>query len=473
MKITLVYPRLNEEDCGSGSIHMPLGVLYLASYLRAHGHECSLVDATFIETWEEFEERLKADRGDIIGMSFSSPLANFGFKAAEIAKRLYPESLIVTGGPHSTVDPEGTIGTDSVDLAVIGEGERILLEIVEALEGGKGFGHIKGIYYKEDGKVVKTEDRIDFETDLDSFPKPALDLIDLNRYIEKTRRVTIVTSRGCPGKCDYCQPTIDVMFGRKVRGHSPERIIEEVKYVAENYFHDNNFIIEFVDDTFCYNRKRVLDFCDLMVDEGLDYLPWWAISRVDHCKREEVVEALKKGGCVGISFGVESGSQRILDEMGKHTPLSTIHTAFEHCHKHGLLTVAFLMVGYPTEKVEDLLMTKKLVTRIHPDVVAVSITTPMLGTDLYEYAREAGILNISGFSDYGYYGTKATLKMDHLTNEQVVAFRKSLVKVGFLNLYKNMLKYIFIMTSGHRGRTRLFMSTVARSIKARVSWLNF
>ncbi len=331
MKVTLVYPRLNRVDCGSGSIHMPLGILYLASYLREHGHQISVIDATFMDSWETFEENLKKESPDIIGISFSSPLAEYGFKAAGIAKKCFPDRLVITGGPHSLVDMSGTICKDFIDMVVIGEGEKTLLEIVEACSQDKGFHHIKGICFKDGKKLVKTEDKTDFIENLDDLPMPALDLLDIEKYIQETGRVTFITSRGCPGKCYYCQPTIDKMFGRKIRGHSPERIIEEIKIVAERYYDKNkNFLFEFVDDTFCYSKKRTLEFCELIKKHALTNLPYWVISRIDHCKNKDVVVALKNAGCLGISFGVESGSQRILNEMGKNTSVQTIREVFHN-----------------------------------------------------------------------------------------------------------------------------------------------
>ncbi len=131
------------------------------------------------------------------------------------------------------------------------------------------------------------------------------------------------------------------------------------------------------------------------------------------------------------------------------------------------------MVGYPSETREDFLMTKRLIRKIHPDIVAISITTPMLGTDLYDFAKENRMLNITTYSDFGYYGQNSPLKLEHLTNEEVVEFKKKIVVEYFKNLYKNIFKYINIFLLRHGQKRKFYFSIIKRSLKARIKWLNF
>lgn len=469
MKVTLVYPRLNQASFGSGSIHMPLGVIYLASYLRQNGIDVNIVDCTFLRTWDEYIERMEESNPDIIGFSFSSPMAGLAFEAIDIAKRVLPKALIVAGGPHPTVDSGNTIKNNNIDVVVIGEGEEILLELCRTYaSASRDFSKIGRVFFKEDnGYVKRAEVDTPFSLSLDKFPLPERDLIDIDKYISVSGRVTMITSRGCPGRCNFCQPTIRSLFGTKIRSHSSEYIIRDMMQIKDKYYNDN-FLVEIVDDTFCFNKSRVLTICDKIVENRLNKIPWWCINRIDFFD-EEIAKALKNSGCIGLSLGVESGSDRILnDVMKKEISTDKIRKVFDLCHKYRFMTVAFFMVGNPTETKEDMEMTNSLLRDIHPDVVAISTTTPIIGSELYYSAIKENTLNISDFQDYGYYGTRYPMKLRFLTRDDVQEYKGKLVRTWLINMRKNLIKYIPFCFS--LSKLKLVFSILKRSLRIRFNW---
>jgi radical SAM superfamily enzyme YgiQ (UPF0313 family) len=468
MKVTLVYPRLNKASFGSGSIHPPLGILYLASYLREHDILCSVIDCTFMGKWDELEIKLERENPDVIGFSFSTPLADLAFEAISIARNKYPHSLIVAGGPHPTVDPWNTINKQEVDVVVVGEGEQTFFEVINAYATGGDFEGIEGILYEDHEQRVKGDARRkNFIEDLDSLPLPARDLIDEVRYIEETGMMTLITSRGCPGNCSFCQPTLRKIFGDKIRAVSPQRIIEEIHAIKDSYS-NYDFLLSFEDDCFCFNKKRILELCEIMVKNDLHKIPWWCVTRIDNLD-EETIKSLSQAGCIGLSLGVESGSQRILTEvMRKNVTVDQIKKVFSICHQNSLLTLAFIMVGTSTETKEDLDKTVELLKAIHPDVVAVSVTTPLIGTKLHDYSKKSGVISVSKHSDYGYYGNTRPLELEDLTRDDVIIYKKRMVTTCYRNIYKNIPKYAKLLW---RKERHIYLKIFHRMAKTRFNWL--
>lgn len=471
MEVTLVYPRLNRADFESGSIHMPLGILYLASYLRQNEINVNVVDCTFLHTWHEYIERMRLSDSDIIGFSFSSPMADLAFEAIRITKQMFPNALIIAGGPHPTVDPENTIKNENIDIVVIGEGEEILLELCKTYtSGSRDFSNIGRILFKgDDGCIKKSQVGVPFSIDLDKFGLLGRDLIDIEKYISVSGRVTLITSRGCPGKCTFCQPTLKSLFGTKIRTHSTDYVIRDMIQIRDKYY-NNNFLIEIVDDTFCFNKQRVLNICNKIIENKLNKIPWWCINRVDFFD-EQIAEALKKAGCIGLSLGIESGSNRILQKvMRKNINIDEIKRTFKICNKYGLLTVAFFMIGSPSETKEDLEMTNSIIKKIHPDVIAISVTTPIIGSELYKNSLKEGSLNISESSDYGYYGVKYPMKLELLSYEDISIYKRKFIKTWFTNTWRNVKKYISFCFS--ITKIRLAYLILERSLIIRFNWFD-
>lgn len=469
MKITFIYPRIKQSDFGSGSLDYPIGILSLVSYLKQKNSQIDteVIDSTFMKSWLEFKKTVKKNNADIFGFSFSSPLADDAYKAIKIVKNIHPKALIVAGGPHPTVDPIGTIKKGKVDIVVSGEGEEILQDIVEKFIKSQDLSLIQGTFIYKNKKIL-TNERQGFIKDLDKLPMPDRNLLEIERYLKTSGSLHIITSRGCPFNCFFCQPTQRKLFGEKVRYESPERVILEIEELMKNYGH-KKFVLFFADDTFTFDKKRVKEICRLMVKKGFNKIPWWCHSRVNTFD-EEIARTLKKSGCIGVSFGVESGSQRILNEvMKKGITVEQTIRAFKWCHKYNLLGLAYLMIGTPTETIDDLEATNRLIADIHPDIISISRTTPMLGSALYEYARKHKILNLKKSKDFGYYGEVKPLKLDKLTEEQIEFYKNKWARTWLFNLYKNSFKYIKLLAFSN---ARVFLLKSAfKTIKKKLKFL--
>jgi radical SAM superfamily enzyme YgiQ (UPF0313 family) len=418
--ITLVYPR-TPQTMKSGGKSCPLGVQYLASYLISKGIKTSVIDFTFTN-WKDYERKLVETNPDFIGFSVQTPIAQDGLRAIRIARKACPKSKIIIGGAHATVATKSLIKNKDIDFIVIGEGEKALLNIVTG----------------------KTKKRIVQETpieNLDDLPFPKRDLMNYTEYLKQSPYISLMVSRGCPFNCLFCQPTQRKLFGDKVRMRTPENVIAEVKEIVKNYGSD--IMLDFQDDTFTWNAQWLSKFCRLI--KPLNLL-WKCNTRVNVVD-EKKLSMMKDSGCVFICYGIESGSQKILDFMRKGITVQQIKDAFRMTHDACILTIAFVIIGSPTETKEDLEKTVSLIREIRPDGLQVSIMTPLIGTDLEKYCVNNGISNIKSLSDYHYCLNEYPIKLQHLTKSDIIYYRRKIYAAWNTSKYKNAIKYLRIVSN--------------------------
>jgi radical SAM superfamily enzyme YgiQ (UPF0313 family) len=253
-----------------------------------------------------------------------------------------------------------------VDVVVRGEGEHAFLELLE----GRELGRIKGIAYMEEGRIIKTPDR-ELIPDLDSLPFPAWQRFPLQGY----GIMSMITSRGCPYSCSYCSATR--FWRHHVRYRSPENVLEELKLITEQGFK----LIRFMDSTFTLDKKQCLRICELIKKEGLD-LKWSCETRADTLD-DEILEAFSTSGCNLICIGVDSGSQRVLDETNRRMRVSSIKKAFEKIRKYGIATRAYVTFGFPGESEKGVMETMKLLEEAKPEQILLSLATAYPGTELW------------------------------------------------------------------------------------------
>jgi len=344
----------------------PLGLLYLASYLEKHDIRVDVLDP-LSQGIEDY-----VPHSTYVGITCMSGQSE---KAKEIAKQVKtknPETIIIIGGVHPTVAVEEIQRDPNIDIIISGEGEKALLKVVK--EGIK-----KGIVR---GEAVQI---------LDELPIPARHLVNMRWYLKRggivfpkwLRATSVITSRGCPNQCHFCINSKRAMFGKKVRFHSADYVENEVEELVSRYRTEGIF---FVDDNFVQNKKRLAEICARIKHFGLK---WTCLSRVDTLNRQ-VLEEAKKSGCVTIGFGVESGSQNVLNYLNKNATVEATIKSFELCHNVGIKTWATIIVGSPAEKKEDLEFTDKLLRKIKPDYLEVFHLTPYRGTILYDKCLEEG-----------------------------------------------------------------------------------
>src|SRR6202012_4673192 len=275
---------------------------------------------------------------------------------------------------------------EGADFVIIGEGEQTLLELTAAInEGATDYSAIQGLAYLKDGKAVKTLGRPVLK-DLDSLPLPAWDLVDIQQYRDSWQKnagyfsLNMSTTRGCPFKCNWCAKPI---YGNRYNARSPRHVVEEIKLLKERYRFDH---IWMCDDIFGLKPGWVNEFADLVEEEGLRFR-FKIQSRADLLLQENYVKALARAGCENSWMGAESGSQKILDAMDKGTTVEQIATATELLRAHGIRPSFFIQFGYPGETLEDIWLTIRMIRKLMPDNLGISVSYPLPGTVFYERVK--------------------------------------------------------------------------------------
>lgn len=390
MKVSFVYPgiaMIGFDSLGGSShdtVSVNLGIGYLSSYLKKHSnHKSDLIDLRDLTGWDDYEREIERRGPDVVGIYCNTVNYETSLRCAGIAKE--HGRIVVMGGPHATIAPQGLIESRLVDFVITGEGEISFLRLLNALEAGE-----------ETEKVIQGE-RIE---DIDLIPMPDRDLYNMKRILNgpgifpyPSRYVGIITSRGCHYNCSFCQPLERRLFGPKVRMRSVENVLDEVEEVLRRY--DADFLM-FECDTLTTHKEWVLRLCDGM--KGFN-VRWGAQSRVDTLD-DETARALHEAGCVVLFLGFESGSPRMLSLLRKGIRPEQSIRAGELCRRNRILIFANYMLGMPGEERRDLEMTYNLMKRIRPEIHSPAYFAPIPGSDLYDYCREHDLIKIRSFEGF-------------------------------------------------------------------------
>lgn len=380
LKICFVYCRR-----GYQSGDPPLGIAYLLSFLKKNSEfSLHVIDTTFSRSLKHVYTALEDIKPDVVGIYSDSLMAP---DALEVGKRAKEKNFyVVFGGPQPTVAPEYFM--NSADVIVRGEGELAFSEVLKSFEK-KDLSHIPGIWWKKKNETIKNTGDKKF-IDVNETPFPDRDLLPMKQYIYywnyldsvdvRTRGTTMIVSRGCPFSCTYCQPTLNQMFGKKVRVRSPGNVVQELKMLKEKYGIEGFF---FHDDTFTFDHSWMNQLCDLMEKDRLNIL-WGCNSRIDTVN-EDILQRMYAVGLRSIHFGIESGSQRILDEIyDKKTKVERVKDTIDITRKAGIHTMGFFMIGAPTETEEEIKKTISFAASLKLDEASFSLTTPLVGTYLHD-----------------------------------------------------------------------------------------
>jgi radical SAM superfamily enzyme YgiQ (UPF0313 family) len=407
-KLLLVYPpitkfeRYSSAIGASGGRQIPLGIYYLAAYIRKHGYATDVVDAEAFDFDNQKIIRLiRSHHFNILGISATTVAFHRALKLAEKVKAAVPETIVIIGGPHVSSQPQHPLQFGVFDYAVRNEGEQTLLDLLRSFHDKGELADIPGLVFRKKNEISVNPKR-EYITDLDELPFPAYDLIpDMTRYspppcnYKKSPVANIITSRGCPHLCTFCDNNT---FGRKVRYRSAENIAAEIEYLM---IHHGVKEIAFVDDTFTLQKKRIYDLFALTRSKGLRF-PWTCMAHVNTVD-EELLQYMKANGCWHISFGIESGNAEILKIIRKSISLQAIEGVITACRRIGILTKGFFIVGHPNETAETIDDSIKLATRLKLDDVVVTINTPIPGSEQYRQADKYGTMDISSWSKFNYW----------------------------------------------------------------------
>ncbi len=371
--VTPTYKKYNAT-----SNNLPNGILFIAAVLEKHGHK--------VEVYEGFiDSRQPKDfvsfKPDIIGFSvLAGPNLEGSIAQSKEFKEIMPEVKVVWGNVYPSLLPEQTLAEPYIDYVVIGAGEYTLLELVQCLENGRPkLEEIKGLAYKKDGKIFINEPRPLIEN-MDELPDPAWHLVDVKKY----REIDLNTSRGCVYHCTYCY---NRAFNRGYTGYlSAERIVSQIEHMQKQYGAKH---IRFNDDNFAFNRKRLREFCKLLIRRKLK-ITWGCDSRADLGKDD--ITLMAKSGCVVVHLGLETGSQRMLDFIQKGITVEEMEKTFWPLVKHKIRTTVYIMYGFPTETIEDFRMTHELLERLDNPYYLYNRFVPYPRTVLFDYCVANGLI---------------------------------------------------------------------------------
>lgn len=396
MKIVLINPNTGRaERIENEAAWPPLGLLYIGAVLQNAGHEIKVIDNARVQLpVEKVVERVKREDPGVVGISALTPTFKQGVKIASAIKTETPDVKIVVGNYHATFTYERLLANYSiVDYVVLGEAEYTILELVDALEKKGETKKVKGIAFRHDGGVVKTLPR-PFIQNLDELPFPDRTLLEQVYRSELVgilgssgKFTTVLTSRGCPYSCRYC--ACSAFSQRKVRFRSPEAVVAEMEQLQGEGYEE----VGFVDDDLLLDRHRMEKICDLLRKKGIK-LNLWAEGRVDQASRE-VLRKFARVGCKTIYFGVESGSQKVLDYYGKNISPELSRKAMLNSKEAGIGNViGSFIVGAPIETREDIRRTFDFALNLKGmDFPQMNVLMISPGMDLWDTAAREGHLD--------------------------------------------------------------------------------
>ncbi|HPN81664.1 MAG TPA: radical SAM protein [bacterium] len=457
-----------------------LGVMYISGYLRDRGYDNTIIESKILGGKDYVYDRQKARR-EIIETAIRLQPKIIGFTAStiEINEVVWLNNQIrekincysIIGGPHVTASPAEVLGR-GFEVAVIGEGEETTLELIRELEKDvPELSSVKGIAWldKNQNKTVINSSRE--LIDISELPLPAYDKVNMDYHTKvwddvirgiPIKSVMVMGSRGCPYSCTFC--ACNKVFGRRVRYRSLDNIKKELILLRDQYGVEG---VWFADDTLTVNYDYVKKICGLMKELGM-YCG--AQSRVD-LTNEGVVRLMRDSGCLQLDFGVESGSQRVLDEIiNKRIKLADITKAFELCHKYGIRTEASFMIGLPGENKEEMVKTFELAQRIESDHYSFSIFMPLPGTKLYDDFF-AGSLNLDDYNDITFHQSADKFNKSLVSSAELdVLFRQWRLKL-FEGVKKRGLKHflriavIWLKLGNKKERLDFILFKIKRAIK--------
>jgi len=440
MNILIINPPIREwakPNC------VPLGLGYVASVLRTAGHSLDVLDINAYRYPKEKVRSIlekKTPPDFILTGGIITTYTYLKWLTTQL-RDIFDGTPIMIGGSVSTSIPEIALSTLNVDIACIGEGEITAVEVADHIEQNKDLASIKGIAYRKNGKIFKNELRAPIK-DLDRIPLPAYDLFPMEIYVDNPvgyinidkwgtgsrasreipKSTNINVTRGCPYRCRFCYHDY---LGPGYRHRSPQHVLMEMDFLNEKY---GVTYFLWSDDESTIDRRFIHEFCDLIIKSKRDYqfeLPG-RVNMVD----EKMLTELKSAGCNMVGYGIESGSQKILDNMNKQITVEQAKKAVKLTKEiFGDADTSF-MIGYPGETDETIQETKEFCKELDLAPEVIFFATPYPGTDLYEYAKKLGLIKneVEYISNLWEQGERIAVNFTSWTDEELFEKRRALIE---------------------------------------------
>ena len=443
-RVLLIYPPspvINREDrCQQPTKELlvipplpPTDLMYLASIVENCGFEAIIRDYS---QGGNFEADLKEIQPNYLVANIATPTFKSDMMAVQLAKEIVPSiCTIVKGAPFLTYNTNTIYENPFIDYVIMGEAELTLKDILDGVPDND----ILGICYRENFQPVKNDKR-PFIDNLDILPFPARHLVDNSIYKRPDNgkvQAVVKVARGCPFHCFFCLAT--PVSGAKVRTRSPENIVAELKECVEKY-NIKNFL--FWSDIFNFNREWTLELCQKIIESGLK-ITWSSNTRADTMD-EEMARMMYKSGCRLVSIGVESGSQKMLDNIGKKITLDDIRNTVKILKKNKIKIYNYFVIGLPWETEETVEETIKFAIELDSNFISFYTATPLPGTKYFAYAMLNKLVDGNLNFRSAYY--EPVVRSEHLSKERIFELHKQAVKRFYLRP-KFILKTLFSLRS--------------------------
>ncbi len=432
MKVVLIYAKsqairqkaaevfadesVQKGELARDEIYPPLGISILAAELEQLGHEVRLYD----DSIEELDTLKGAmEWSELVGISSLTPNARRARELGKIARDEI-QRIVVLGGPHPTTNPEFFLNAGAADICVQGEGDYTLPEIIDNLHDRSKWESIQGITFLKDGALFATPRRA-LVKKVDELPYPAYHLWDIPKFMKLMVNpgVTLITSRGCPYACTFCDAE---MTPRQYRAMSPEKTVDLMEQIVKKY---NPPQLVLFDDLFTIQRKRVIAICKEIIKRDL-FFEWVCESRVDTMDWE-MLRWMRKAGCVKIYYGLESGSPEMLVTMKKGVTPQKVRDGAKLNRQLGMYFKFFILYGFPQDQVKDHRLTEELIAETRPDAVCCSILQPIPGTEVYEQLKPYLTKDVAEM-EFHYWHSTESFKHPNFTHEELHKERERLLK---------------------------------------------
>lgn len=446
MRVCLINPpRIQPKAWGKPNVFPPIAMASVAAVLERKGHQVMIIDSP-TEGWENLEEldatkyrvglnaevvagRIRGWKPEVVIVEIPfSGWSKTAFEVVSTAKKVNGDTVVVLFGLHPSSRPEACLLDSEADFAVVGEPEVTIDELVDALQAKKtDFQNINGLCYRENGKATLTARRA-FIQDLDTLPLPARHLLPMKVYAEAVKQnplrgeitkpyTIVITSRGCPFNCVFC--THCIVWGKQWRPRSPKNVVDEVEHVIKTYGIKQ---IDFADDNMTWNRERMAQICDLIVERRLKF-DWFTPNGVRADTLDEaLLRKMKRTGCKKIRVAPESGVQRVVTDIAKkNLELKKVEDAVVAAKKVGVKVGCFFVMGLIGETKADIEETIRYAYKLKSlgaESFVFSIAMPLYGTAFYEQAKAGGYIR-DGFCDYALAATEPLVETPEFTAEEI------------------------------------------------------
>lgn len=469
IKILFINPPLSyPSNAKFTNLKLPLGFLYMAGVLEKRGFEVNILDCPLYYQYHKqvddstvkiglpfnkIKEIICRFNPEIIGVSCAfSMYEHDSFELIDFIRKNFRKPLIIVGGAHSSANPVYVMRNKNIDMVVIGEGEMTMLEIAEKFRNKQSLNNLRGTAVRMNNKIKVNKLR-DFIEDLDDL-RPAWHLLDMEKYFDhpdnslatmRKRSIDLITSRGCPANCVFC--SICTVWGRKWRGRSPKNVVDEIEFLSKKY---GAAQFRFQDDNLTLNKERIIEICNEIIKRKLD-IKWdtpngvalWSLDK-------EILLKMRQAGCYRTTFAVESGSKMTQKYIGKILDLEKINDLIDYCHQIKMWICATFIVGFPGEKIKDILETEKFMTSSKINFPFLYIAQPYQGTRMYEDFKKEGLIkeHFVRLSNVGktYYDTLnfKSKELNYLRNRLYKRFymKKMLSYMNPINFYSEFLSKV-------------------------------